>query len=126
MKPYFPTESNRYALAVKKQISAGQTSDSIYLDSNWPYKLDGICGSFANNASGDLTVKVIRNGIEFSVFTQTFSSSKTFILTDIGAWLNTNSLNHKASLDSSDPGTDVVVIDNQTNQDLNAILDFAY
>lgn len=126
MKPYFPTESNRYAMAVKKQVAAGHDTGAIYLNSGWPYKLAGVCGSFADSASGTLEIKVIRNGVEFLVFSQEFSGAKTFVLTDINVWLNTNSMNKQAFLPVLDAGTDVVVIDNQTNKDLTAILDFAY
>ena len=126
MKPYFSTESNRYAQAIKVSVPKTSTSLAIYINASQPYRLSGVLGKFAANASGAVTIKVIRAGQEFSVFSQNFSSAGNFFVSDINVWLGVNARNALNNLSASNPGTDVVVIDNQSNQDLTCVVDFIY
>lgn len=126
MQPSRPTESNSYAQAIKVSVPKTSTSGAIYINALQPYRLSGVLGKFAANASGTVTVKVIRSGQEFSVFSQNFSSSGNFVVSDINVWLGVNARNALNNLSASKPGTDVVVIDNQSNQDLTCVVDFIY
>ena len=126
MKPYLPTESNKFAKTVKVTVATGTTSQPIYLNAVQPYKLDSVSGSFSSNASGNLTIKVIRSGNEIAVFSKDLSGAGTFLVSDIGAWLRVTPKNMLTNLPVDNPGTDVVIIDNNTDQDLTAVLDFVY
>ena len=126
MSTFHATSSNRYAGRKVVSVPAGELSQAIYLNVLNPYKLDCLSGNFSSPASGNLTVKVIRCGNETTVFTNDLSGASTFLLSDIGAWLSSNAQNGLKTMSASNPKTDIVVIDNKTDQDLVSIVDFTY
>ena len=126
MIPYHATESNRFCSSISTTVSAGESSKAIYLNAVQPYRLDCVSGKFASSASGSLTITVVKNKNRISVFSHTFDGNSDFIVSDIGTWLSVNANNTRNDIDPGDPYTDIVLIDNQTDQDLSVVLDFVY
>ena len=54
MDSMFQTDGNRYAGGVKSAVAAGADTGPVYIDARTPYRLDCVCMSFGEAASGDV------------------------------------------------------------------------
>ena len=114
---YFRSSENVFCDSVKAEVAAdGGKAEGLkpsrHLSSAMmPYRLSCLCVRFDGEASGSLSVSVVKKGTEFLVRSQELEGAESVVVSGIGIWL--------------EPG-DSVTVANDTGAAATAVLDFAY
>ena len=115
---YYRSEDNVYCTSKKLTVTAGQTVDNISVSAKGPCRISSIIAKFANATSGDFSVTLKRDGIDIELLKLTLDNNQDVVATDVNVWLpNAGNANYQNTK---------ITISNETTEDADVIIDYAY